>query len=52
MGKDTWRIRSNAELDLPMSGTDILRIVTARMIRRLGRIQIMGSSTVVKGILE
>jgi len=47
-GEDTWRIRSNAELDPLMNGIHIVRIITVRMIRRLGHIQIMDSSTIVK----
>jgi hypothetical protein len=52
IGKDTWRIRNNAELDRVINGTDIVRFIKAQRFKWLGRIQRMDTSRIAKGIFE
>jgi hypothetical protein len=45
-GEDTWRTRSNAELDHINSGADIVRFIKGRRIRRIWHIPRMDFSTI------
>jgi hypothetical protein len=52
IGKDTWRIRNNAELDQVSNGADIVRFIKAQRVKWLGHIQRMDASRRAKRIFE
>jgi hypothetical protein len=52
IGKDTWRIRNNAELDQIIKGADTARFIKAQSVKLLGHIQRMDTSRTAKRIFE
>jgi hypothetical protein len=47
-GENTWRIRSNAELDCLINGADIVKLIKAQRISWFGHMQRLYSSVMVK----
>jgi hypothetical protein len=52
IGKYTWRLRNNAELDQVINGADIVSFIKAQRVKWLGHIQKMNTSRVAKWIFE
>jgi hypothetical protein len=47
-----WRIRNNMEIDKLIEGTDIVRLIKAQRIKRLGHIQRMDQARPTRKLLD